>query len=254
MNGKRICALVLCLLLPLGAMAEGLEMAAPITGEQLYPQGTSADTAVYTFRYAYPQFVAQMEADAAINAYYQSLCEDLKAIGTPEVTQEMLDAQEPGMPPMYTEILYRVTAMTDAYVSVCLTKKQFLGYVESENLTANVFARDGMYAGQVVQLSQVMGMEQEGDEFSAQASYASQLVYKLVWQIIVEQRASLQRDYFDGLTQKDVEAVFSPETDFYMDADGNLVFYIQPGMIAGDVEGLLMFPFSQAELLTAVKQ
>ena len=47
---------------------------------------------------------------------------------------------------------------------------------------------------------------------------------------------------------------FSPESDFYLDADGNVVFFIQAGEIAGEIAGVLHFPFNPAELLSAVKE
>jgi len=35
---------------------------------------------------------------------------------------------------------------------------------------------------------------------------------------------------------------------------GNFVFFIQAGAIAGEVEGVLTYPFSMAELLSAIEQ
>lgn len=251
---KILWALLLCVMVPFCAGAEGLEMATPLQGELIHPQGATEDTATYVFRYELPQFVAGTEAEKAVNAYYRAMFDDLSAMVSLDSAIETVGAEGEGLPVMRTSIGYQVTAMTDAYISVNLTTTQFFGYVESETLMANVFARDGLYAGQPVTLSQVMGMEQEGDEFSTEASYASKLSYKLVWKIIQEQEASLEKDYFEGLTQQDLEAAFDPETDFYIDMDENLVFYVQSGTIAGEVEGLLTYPFSMAELLSAVKE
>ncbi len=248
-----LTALLLCALLPLAAMAEGLELAEPISGTQYYPQGASPEQAAYLFRYEYPQFQAKVATDEEINAYFRALGEDLGTVIIPQNVEEMLALRDPEAPPYYTALQYQVTANTDAYLSVKLTSTQFLGYTESESVQAHVFARDGVYAGQVVGLSQVMGLEQEGDEFDSEVSYASQLVYGLVWQIMQQEQSSQQRDFIDGLTQRELEAVFAPETDFYLDFDGNLVFFIQAGTIAGEVEGVLTYPFSMAEVLTAVK-
>ena len=249
---RLVCLTLACLLVSFASLADGMEIAQPIQGEQAYPQG--AEQAAYVFRYAYPQFIAERETDHDINAYYQALCDDLREVIIPQSVEASAMYAEPGAPVNYTEIGYQLTANADDYVSVILTNKQFLGYSESESLSANVFARDGIYAGQPVALSQVMGLEQEGDELAEGSSYASRLVYKLVWQIIQEQQASKQRDYFEELTQEHLEMALNPETDFYIDMDGNLVFYVQVGMIAGEVEGVLVFPFAMAELLSAVKE
>ena len=247
-------ALPVCALIPAVAFAQGLELADSISGMQVYPQGAEQEQAVYWFRYEYPQFVAQSPADQSINAYYQAMRDDLSIFLMPQSVEEQLAMREPEEPVYYTDLAYQVTANTDSYLSVTLTSQQFLGYAQSERIEANVFARDGVYAGQLVTLSQVMGLEQEDDAFDTGASYASQLVYKLVWKIMGEQQASQQQNFFEGIARTDVEAAFSPETDFYMDLDGNLVFFIQAGIVSSAVEGILNYPFSTAELLTAVRE
>ena len=54
--------------------------------------------------------------------------------------------------------------------------------------------------------------------------------------------------------ERSLTGAFSPESDFYLDADGNVVFFIQAGEIAGEIAGVLRFPFNPAELLSAVKE
>ena len=250
---RAVAVLVMLAVLPIGALAQGLELAEGIRGMQVYPQGASEEQAAYLFRYEYPQFAVQSPPDEAINAYYRAICEDMGQLPIPQSVAEMLEMRQTGEPAYYTAVTYQIMANTAEYLSVTLTSQQFLGYSESDRIEGNVFARDGVYAGQMVTLSQVMGMEEEGGELDANASYASQLVYKLVWQIMMEQQASQQKDFFEGLAQADLEAVFSPEMDFYLDGDHNLVFFIQAGGVAGEVEGILTYPFSRAELLSAVK-
>ena len=57
-----------------------------------------------------------------------------------------------------------------------------------------------------------------------------------------------------GAGAEHVRGAFSPESDFYLDGDGNVVPFIQPGEIAGEIAGVLRFPFAPAELLSAVKE
>ena len=54
---------------------------------------------------------------------------------------------------------------------------------------------------------------------------------------------------FDDLTREELEAQFYPEEDFYLDENGNPVFYVQPSYIASSAEGVLTFPFTLEELL-----
>jgi len=243
-----------CLLAPV-ALAEAADIAmeaSSLTGEQYYPAGSNAETAAYVFRYAYPQFSGQANGIPEINAYYASLASDMVSTVMPETVAGMDDLPAQGSPPYYTQISYRITANTSDYVSVLLTSQQFSGNNEEEDWTANVFARSGVYTGQTVSLSQAMGLEQEdgvnGD------SYAAELAYRLIWQIILQEQSTQRREYFPELTQADLEKVFSPESDFYLDEDGNIVFFIQSGEIASEVEGILTYPFSIAELLSAVSK
>ena len=86
---------------------------------------------------------------------------------------------------------------------------------------------------------------------SSAESLAERLAYQLVWQNIQQSSQQVDGDYLDGLSEVGLRAAFSPESDFYLDADGNIVFFIQAGVVAGEVAGILTFPFSSAELLSA---
>lgn len=216
-----------------GALAnaydEGLMPKQPIEGTAMQPESADASQAAFLLRYQYPQFVAQTEADEAINRYYQHKAEETKKMA------------ENG------EIRCEVAHSSARYLSVrqLLVSEGSNGF--SETLSADTFARDGMYAGQKLTLSMILGLEQE----NAESSMAETLVYDLVWQIVHRGTENAEGDYLDGLTKEDLMRSFKPETDFYLDADGNLVFFIQSGEIAGEIAGILEFPFAPAEILSA---
>lgn len=212
-----------------------LPLAAPITGQRSWEL---ADGERITLRYAYPQFEAWLEADRAINAYYQAMAQDMARLDQP----------------VAADIAFEVQHNSKRYVSVVRTSSTAGGSGESVSLSADTFARDGLYAGQPVSLSQVLGLEQEGDELDDGASVAERLAYELVWQIVERDSQNADGGYLDGLTPRELQSAFSPESDFYLDADGNVVFFIQAGEIAGEIAGVLTFPFAPAELLSAVKE
>lgn len=253
-NGKRLLGLLTALLLlAAAAPAVAAVQADPLTGERAFPDGSGASDAAFVFRYTLPQFAGTDAATVAVNAYYQALATDLTQTVMPG-TYASLDTQpEPGSPAYYTQMDYTVTADDGDYLSVLLTNREFLGNAETERWTANVFAMSGVYAGQSLSLSQAIGLEQEDDTAAQGVSYASQLAYSLVWQIIQSQMETGAYSYDPSLTPEALERVFSPESDFYLDADGNLVFYLQAGDVAGEVDGILTFPFSPAELLSAAQ-
>ncbi len=248
---KRLACIVaaLCLVCA-SALAQPVAELTPLSGELYYPAGATAEEATYVFRYACPQFEGDSDAIQAVNTYFTSLAADLNDTPVPETVAELAVQPEQSEYGCYTQVDYRVTAATEDTLSVLLTSRQFLGITETESWTAVVFALTGVYAGQPVSLSQAMGLEQQ--DIGGGASYAATLVYGLVWQIIQQQQAMLQKDYYPGLTSADLESGFSPESDFYLDEDGNYVFFIQAGVIAGEVDGILTYPFSTAELLSAV--
>ena len=249
---KRLfCLTVALCLLATAALAQPATEAVPLIGTRYYPSGSTADTATYAFSFACPQFAGRGETEKAINAYFSSMAADLANAAPPDAVSDG-QAPEAGTPAYYTHLDYRITRNDDDYLSVLLTSRQFLGNTETENWTAAVFALSGVYAGQPLSLTQAMGLEQADGDAQSGISYASGLVFGLVWQIIQEQVSMGQTDYDPDLTLQELQNVFSPESDFYLDENGNFVFYIQAGAIASEVNGILTFPFSLAELLSAV--
>ena len=234
----------LCLILP--AYAQPLVLAQPLVGEAAYPEGSTMDSARFLLTYAYPQIEPVAEEDGIINTYYQEAAEELLQLTAPMMYDEA-SASIGDDVSAYLNINYQVTANTDDFFSILLTQEQFMGVAESQTVQANVFARQGDSAGGLVTLPYVLGIAQE-DEASATA--AIDTVYRLVWDIIVEQMQTGGVEYFEELTEENLFTEFYPETDFYLDGEGNLVFYVQPSTIASGASGLITFPFSPAELLS----
>ena len=58
----------------------------------------------------------------------------------------------------------------------------------------------------------------------------------------------MEGDYLDGLELDSVRSALDPETDFYLDENGNIVFFVEPGLLAGEIAGVLLYPFSPYEL------
>ena len=218
---------------------EELAAAHPITGVLKRPDGVNAQVS-FALRYQYPQFAAANEADRAINRYYQALADDMAQAAVQDEWQE-------------AQITYEVTHNTGRYLSVVQTMTSQSGNGERETISADTFARDGMYAGQPLSLSQVLGLE-EDSELSVEWTMAEALAYELVWQMVQSDMQSGDGDYPDGLALENLHSVFMPETDFYLDQDGNVVFFIQAGELAGEIAGVLRFPFAPAELLSVMHE
>lgn len=80
------------------------------------------------------------------------------------------------------------------------------------------------------------------------------VIRALVWENVQRESENMDRGFLDGLTLEAVAAAFFPQQDFRLDEDGNIVFMIQPGEIAAEMEGVLEYPFLPEELIDAMKQ
>ncbi len=230
----------------LPASAQPLALAQPLAGEAAYPDGSTVDNAKFLLTYAYPQIVPETDADNHINTYYQEVqSELLQATDTILIDQDVggMDAEISA----YMHVSYQVTANTDDFFSVVLSQEEFMGVAEAQTIAANVFARTGDNAGGLVTLPVVLGISDEDELF---ATNLIDTAYRLVWDIIVEQMQTGTVEYFEELIQENLFAEFYPESDFYLDDQGNIVFFVQPSTIASGAAGLLTFPFSPAELIS----
>lgn len=246
---KRFLCILIALMLPLsGAMAQSTQ-ALSLLGAVYYPRGSTEDTASFAFRYRLPQFALDQPQSEAVNQYFAAYAADIVETMIPAVVGSLDELPAAGEPEYYIDLDYRIPSDTGDYLSVLLISQQFLGNTLTEQWVSVVFAMDGIYAGRPISLSQAMGLEQER---GFAEDVASELVYGLIWQIIQYDSGSMQTAYFPDLTEAEFRLAFTPQDDFYFDEDGNFVFFIQAGTIAGEVEGVLQYPFSMAELLSGI--
>lgn len=219
-------------------------LGAPLTTAFYLPEGSDESTARYTFAYNLPQVADEGNVGLGINTYYQILAEEL-AFFTAPIQQEVSEDITSDTP-MYTRFDYQVTANTDDYFSVLITTDQMMGAASAQLIRGHVFALHGDGAGQVVTMPDMLGFDDD-----ASATRAVDTVYDLVWAVIADQLEG--GDYFEDITQEDLFAEFYPEEDFYLDESGNLVFFIQPGLLSSEAVGVLRFPFAPEEILTAME-
>ncbi len=227
---KRWLCLVACLLLFLGVTACAQEKRAGLA-DPLEGQISNGRTVAFSL----PQLTAQSPQAEKINSYYKDMAAALETGG------DLQDGEN-------RQISFALTYEDGQYLCFLLTETTLGGNVESEQLSADVFSLDGLYAGERIMLSQYLGLEQAD---ASSTSLAADMAYRLVWQIVEQQAQNADSDYLDGLTGESIRGAFNPETDFYLDQDGNVVFFIQSGLIAGEIAGVLQYPFAPAELLSA---
>lgn len=254
---KRLLMMLLALTLFFSvAHAEApLTLAEPLSGVICWPDGSDEATASYVYRYSYPQIAGDSEIAQLINGTYAYEVDYAIEFRVP-MNAEELDP-ESGVQ-YYTTITHEVTCSNERYLSVKLTTESFLGASASTIVAGHTFSlTEGAKTGSVTSLPYLLGLLDEddaGDEWmeERQTAKADDCVRRLIWEIIEDQTASNAVAYYDDLTYESFTDYFYPEEDFYLDADGNPVFFIQEGLIAPVSEGVLRFPFAMAELLDEI--
>lgn len=238
---KKLTALLaVCMMIVFRAAAEPLRISHDL--EDSIRIGLNGNSE-YIYSFCFPQVEAEDEASELINSFYQYRADDIRDFEIPMNadyyrTQDLTDN-------VTTEISYTVTCNNDDFFSVLLSTDQD-GWVV---YTGHTFTRKELQKGTTVALPYLLGLLDSGvnDEWlqERQTAKANAAVREMVWDALEEKEDFRLRP---GFQEEDLEYVFFPEEDFYLDEEGNPVFYLQPG--AADDSGLLtVFPISVDEIL-----
>ena len=254
---KRLLILFLALTLFISAAsAEGLlTLADPLSGVICWPEGSDEATAAYVYRYSYPQVAGEGEIVDLINGTYAYEVSDAIGFRVP-MNAEALDL-ETGVQ-FYTTVGYEITCLNERFLSVKITSESFLGQSTTTIVAGHTFTlSDGVKTGEVTSLPFLLGILDEKDLTDEwmkdrQTAKADECVQGLVWEIIEDQIMAGEVNYYDELTYEDFCYSFYPEEAYYLDENGNPVFFIQEGFIAPVSEGVLLFPFTMEELLDEI--
>ena len=80
-----------------------------------------------------------------------------------------------------------------------------------------------------------------------QTGKADTLIREMVWAMIEENTDGVS--YYSGFTREELEAQLFPEENYYLDENGDPVFYLQPGVAAPEEAGLLTFTIPLEDIL-----
>ncbi len=237
-------------LLTLSALADGYQFSADLTGEYIYPEGADESTATYIYRFRYPQLFGDDQVATMFNTTYTYTAEDTLAFEAP-MNAGLTDGAESAT---VVNVTYEVTCQTTGYLSILVTKHVQRPSSESTTITGHVFALTGSRSGEIISLPYLLGILTQEDKTDTwleerQTAKADNLVRNLVWEQLTEWMEEGEIAFYDDLTFDVLEAVFYPEEDFYLDADGNPVFYLLENTVARSEAGILLVPISMETLL-----
>lgn len=204
----------------------------------------SAGTFVYICRY--PHVDEGAEGGMEINAFYMEQM-DYELGFTVPMIQDAFEGYDSS-----TVISYTVTCNNDDYFSVLVRKDEVNPDRTRTSWSGHVFSRKNGKAGYTFTLPMLLGILEstENEEWiqDYQTEKADSLIREMVWEMVEENSAGV--DYGD-LTEESLVNVFFPEENFYLDENGDPVFYIQPCDVFDEVpEGaeLLIFPISLEDI------
>ena len=249
---KKLLSLLAVLLLCGTALADPLPLGDELCGVACWPDGTDEATASYVYRYSYPTAAGDDDVSLMINEFYTYTVEDALTFTVPINGESLADEEGP----CSTTITSTVTCNNDDFFSVLMVKESRFGDIVYTIYSAHTFGRIGAKAGSVVSLPYLLGLlENEAtDEWleTRQTAKADECVRRMIWEIIEEQMDDGTVAYYDDLDYETLTELFYPEEDYYLDADGDPVFFLEEGMAADRSEGVLLFPFTLEELLDEI--
>ena len=239
---KRVLSVLLLLsLLALPALADPLPLLEGYTAEIAQPYDENDPSAgTFIYRCSYPHADDSSAGGSEINAFYEYLMNDTLDNYIP-LLQDAYEGYDSSM-----VVTYTVTCNNDEYFSVLIRTDRDNPDLRLTTWEGHVFSRTKGSPGQTYTLPKVLGIlsANENDEWlqNRQTNKADSLIREMVWDLIGDDEAGI--GFPDDLTEEKLSSIFFPEEDFYLDGDGEPVFYLQPADVFDDVpEGTELITF-----------
>lgn len=224
--------------------------------------GTDASDGWYEYSYRYPHAaVPENEEEpsdisaACINRYYE---QTKIAQYIDDFIPDMADYYASQHQNVSVEVNYEITCNNDDYFSVLLHRIEEVDGEIEETWEGNTFARSSKMIGSLTSLPKLLGILEAGesDEWleDRQTDKIWEVICKLVWESI--RRNDDGYDFDPNLSQEDLEFIINPEYsldhDFYMNENGELVFFILSREIlteeAAEETGIVTFTMSLEDI------
>ncbi len=208
------------------------------SGEAFYPQ---EGTPIYTYDYTYPVIAGEGALSEELNHYFEVAIGEMTGLVLP-----MFAADMPGDGSNRVTDVYEITCNSDDYFSFLLRRSTLSEGKEKLSLQSAVFAASGPYAAQSLTLR---GLAGEIGESSAQLA---ELVLEDVWRGIEARMARGDSGIREDMSFELLSQEFFPESYFYAGPMGEIVFYLQPGLLDGE-SGEATFTYTAQQLEALLK-
>ena len=205
----------------------------------------------YVYSFCYPCVSDSNDLSAVcINEYYSRKVEEYKDFYIPsQATEYGRYCQNVDI-----KVSYLLTCNNDDFFSVLISKTENVEGDITVVWEGNTFSRSSEVIGSLTSLPKLLGLVDDGesDEWyeDRQSMKVFEVICSLVWEEIRSNPDSLP--YVPDLEKEDLEYIIDPvlslDQDFYLDENGNVVFFILPGRIAPEDAGLMTFIFSPEQI------
>ena len=228
------------LLAVLPALADPLPLDEDLTETIVVPCDDNDPSAgSYTYSFRFPRISADDPDASLINSFYTSRQEELET-NVYFLADGYADANKTAA----TTVTYQVTCNNDDFFSVLITTD-----FQSEDYAwttwqGNTFSRKKGTLDATFDLARLLGLVEASDQDEYQQSKQTEKATLIVRELVMDQirKNRDQIPFFENLSEEDLEYAFSPEEDFYLDENGDPVFFVAPGTIADESMGYLIFP------------
>lgn len=250
----RLLPLLLVLtFLPLPGLAEApLTFTDDLTALYTWPEGKNAADASYIYRASYPQVAGDSELAMTINNVFQYEVADALGFECPMIASS--HPAEDGQKAV--TLTYEITHLSEETLSVRIDKTVTVGEEISRIVKAYTFALTGPDAGTVTSLPYLLGVieQEETDEWliDRQTAKADACARDMVWLLIEADMKKEGSVLYGDLTFEEFEWGFYPEEDFFLNEEGEFVFFLQEGMIAPAEAGQFFYTITLDDLLDEI--
>ena len=246
---KRFLSIFMIFILSvLPALADPLPLLDDYAEDIVIPYDESDPSAgVFSYSYSYPHVDENAEGGMGVYVFFSELLDYENEFIIPMI-QDAYEGSDTS-----TVVTYTITCNNDDYFSVLIRTEKNIPDHSQVTWKGHVFSRTNGMNGATYSLPMVLGIlsPDENDEWlqEYQTEKVETLVRQMVWSMIEENADSVD---YSGISEETLAASFFPSEDFYLDDNGDPVFYLQPYDILDEVpEGtdLFTFPITLEDIL-----
>lgn len=242
-----ILIMISLVLYMLPAAADPMKQTDDYSGSIFIPYDTSDPAAgSFTFSWHYP-CIDESEPDANIvNGFY------LNQVDMDDTNMRFFaDGYADSGETVLKDISYTVTCNNDEFFSVLVVQNLTVGDRHRIIWSGNTFSRKHGEVGSTFDLPRLLGILDGGelDDYmiERQSEKAADIVLEMIMDRIFDNPDDIP--YYSDITYEYLQSSFSPHEDFYLNDEGDPVFYISPGSVADESAGYLVFPLSLDDIL-----